>query len=220
MDIVKKIVNLEKRRIKSDRYRRCYSSLSFPDLIKLYEEFNRISPEQICFTLEKIKNVFNKTELEVIKIVELGCHDGQLAKEILKEYSNIQSWIGYDICYSAVNRSRLNVHDDRFTAIALNDWFFNIELPKFNIFVCSHTLEHLNMDQVIKTLDHAKNAKEIILEIPVYDVGRSWRYSKSTHVLTENRETIRKILTERNYTCFYEDGKRWTTGWRKNDQIP
>lgn len=206
-----------------DDYRQYYSSLSFKDLKSIIDILDHTWPHQCLFDLSRIKSIFTLIESHspgAINIIELGCHEGHLAKQILHNVPgySIQSWRGYDLNLRALQRSSSIVDDHRFSNCDLEDWFYNIELPDFNLFVSTHTLEHMNMQEVTRVFDHIyKKALYLILEIPIKENGQDWRGYKGTHVLKEGRKVIRQLLSDQGYTCFYEDGPSWTTGWKYID---
>uniref|UniRef100_A0A6H1Z7H3 Putative methyltransferase n=1 Tax=viral metagenome TaxID=1070528 RepID=A0A6H1Z7H3_9ZZZZ len=203
-----------------DAYRQYYSSLSFPERQRISEALDQIWPLQARFNLLLLDRIFSLIEPDIpgaIKILELGCHEGHLAKEILQRVPgfSVQSWVGYDLNARALSRSASIVNDERFSSFALGDWFYNIELPEFNIFLSTHTLEHMVLHEATKIFDHiCKKALYLIFEIPIEENGQAWRGYKGSHVLEAGRKIIRKLLSDRGYTCFYEDGPSWTTGWK------
>lgn len=214
-------INEAQKKTDWDVYRKFYPSLSFQDCMRVSETFDQLWPHQAFFSLEAIQQIFDFVELniaEAIKVIELGCHEGHLAKSMLGKYESIASWSGYDINHRALLRSV--VDDDRYRAIALNDWFHHIELPEFNVFVSSHTLEHLDSEQAIKVFDQiSEKAIFLVLEIPISEDGQDWQGYKGTHVLKEGRRVIRQIISQRKYVCFQESCGNypmgWVTRWRK-----
>lgn len=203
-----------------DAYRRYYSSLSFQDSKRINEALDQVWPRQSRFDLRRLVKIFTLIEPDIpgaIRVLELGCHEGRLAKEILHRVPGftIQSWVGYDLNARSLGRSASIVNDERFSSFALDAWLYNTELPKFNIFLSTHTLEHMSAHEVTKIFNlTCKKALYLILEIPTEENGQSWQRYKGTHVLKEGRKMIRKLLSGRGYTCIYEDGPSWVTGWK------
>jgi len=203
-----------------DSYRQYYSSLSFQANKRISEALDHMWPHQAQFNLRRLTKIFALIEPEIpgaMKVIELGCHEGHLAKGILQRIPgfSIQSWVGYDLNSRALSRSGSIVNDERFSTVALARVFYMTELPEFNIFVSTHTLEHMNIHEVIKVFDHTcKGSLYLVLEIPIKENGQDWRCYKGAHVLKEGRRAIRELLYARGYTCFYENGPSWTTAWK------
>jgi hypothetical protein len=204
-----------------DIYRECFPDLSIGDLVKLELIWDEWFPKQAHFSLDLISELFIEAQsvLDKLEVIELGCHQGYLAKDILSRF-NIDSWTGYDINKSALKRSV--VEDERYTTVALVDkWFHEIDLPDFNVFVSSHTLEHMYLEEVEKTIVHVSQlAKYMILEIPILEAGQKWKGYGGTHTLTCDRQTIRDLITSHGFYNTKDSHVKgttykWVTGWRK-----
>ena len=151
-----------------------------------------------------------------LEVVELGCHQGNLAKTMLGQFDikYIKSWVGYDICKAALARSV--VKDKRYTAVSLSDWFYNTDLPSFNVFVSTHTFEHMDLDEIEKTFAHISQlAKYLILEIPISEAGQDFKGYRGAHVLTSGRQVIRDLITKHGFDQIMDSQTdAWITGWR------
>ena len=142
-------------------------------------------------------------------IIELGCHNGELANSILKESNKIKSWVGYD--FKAVLERNI-CHDKRYSMVELNNWFHETKFPVCDVFIASHVLEHLSESQVEKTLNHC-NAEYLLIEVPLPEGGRDWYqlnpYTRkpiwtNTHVLRWGFRNLRAWLNENGYKICYE----------------
>jgi len=183
-------------------FRKYYQGLTFDDLAELYGYFAQLRPQdgryrESCFV--EMFNLLRYMTKDDLHIVELGCNKGYLAMDILKQFKNIKTWIGYDF------HSYENLGDLRYVSRALSDWFHLIELPDFNVFVSSHTIEHLSGDQVVKTFNHiVSKAEYLLLEIRIYEDGFDWDSWRCAHVLTWGQKQLKKLLTGIGYRLFYE----------------
>lgn len=198
-------------------FRENYQDLNFDDLEKLNSYWARLWYQDERYHKSEFIEMFNilrcMSNNDDLYVLELGCHKGHLAMDILQQFSNIKNWIGYDFS-SCVNESILN--EPRYTPVSLNDWFHLTELPHFNTFVSSHTMEHLSSDQVLKTFQHiASKAKYLLLEIPLNENGKDWHNWSCAHVLTWGQKYIRDALHKLGYRWFYEIKTLGIMGWEK-----
>ena len=122
-------------------FRSVYDLLTIEDLIDINIRWDVTMPPQRCASYKLVLDAFKSEKFgSFSEIVELGCHRGHLAKEILKNVGDV-NWTGYDINKAAINDSVITLG---FTAIHQVDWFWNINIAKFDTFVSTHTLEHMN----------------------------------------------------------------------------
>ena len=135
------------------------------------------------------------------RVIELGCHNGRLAKRLLDDFECIDTWTGYDFEWPI---RRTVCSDLRYNAISLDEWFHDTELPEFNTFICSHTLEHLSEAQLAKTLRHIADADNILIEVPLSEDGMDWSGFGCTHVLRLGLKHIRQWLAQNGFHIFYD----------------
>lgn len=199
-----------------DYYRSMYINgmYSFDDLVRLNNIWYHKIQNQEFYNLNKALNFFSILDGPV-SVVELGCYRGSLAKSILAENKNITSWLGYDICSDALDETV--VTDKRFTPVYMDDqWYFQHK-GDFDIFVSTHTLEHmtvLEVQEVLAKLDvWCKRA--VYLELPLIESGKVWRGGASSHVLRWGRKQFRDIFNQGEWRVTYEPPAKDTVmaGW-------
>jgi len=183
-------------------YRDYYDLLTFEDLVVLNDKLDELFPNQNHFNEQVIKGYFDQLVSEELFVLELGCHVGNLAKTMLREYSNVTRWTGLDISKSVIKRTI--VRDIRYFSFHLETWFFETKLPIFNVFISTHTLEHMRLTEVFKCLKHVDPVTYMILEIPL-SKNRWYNYG-GTHILDANKDTLKRIFTELGYDCKNEVG--------------
>ena len=214
VDINENILNAVKHR-NWDVYRKHFHNLSIKDQIQLNYEWDKRYPKQAHFSIKPITACFTNatTKFKNFSVVELGCHQGYLAKQILEHFDSINSWIGYDINSQALERSV--VKDKRYTNIALKDWFHNTTIPNFDLFISTHTFEHMDLDGVDKTIASiSRIAKYMILEIPIQEYERHWRGYKGGHVLRSGRPEIRSLIEKYGFSQISESTRKyWVSEW-------
>lgn len=199
-----------------DTYRKYYSALSVEDHIEISVYLDKLAPNQAHFSIEPITELFTEAKnlLGELNIIELGCWTGDLAKEVLSKF-DIKSWIGYDISANTLKRSV--VKDERYKTVALSKWIYDTTIPDFNVFLSTHTFEHMSLEEVEKTVAYISDkTKYMILEIPLSEDGQDWKGYSGTHVLTASRQTIRDLITSHGFVKTKDTQIKSTSAWTIN----
>lgn len=193
-----------------DKFRKHYDGLSFEDRTILSCYWDQMYPDQRHFHLTRFVEMFELVP-ENSRILELGCHTGCLAMQILNRFPKLVRWTGYDFRYPI---DRTIVEDERYNTVVLKDWFYNTELIECDVFVSSHTLEHVSNKEAMAILNHVAGIKYIMLEVPVPENGRKWAGWGCSHVLTLGQRHIRDFLSNAGYRQIYNrpqiGGTLWT----------
>jgi len=175
-----------------DYYRLYYSSLSFSEKKWLHENWQSYINKTPAYNMKMFKKFFAyvSEKEEHLNVIELGCRDGSLAEHIINEFENefeINYWIGYDIVGEARSENILQIN-------ILFEPFYRIESNILDmIFLCSHTIEHLDTREV-KELFEAVNTKYIMIEAPLNELGHNWQRYNGGHVLRLGRKDICDML--------------------------
>ena len=199
-----------------DYYRDLYlrGAYSFDNLVELNNIWYHKIQNQEFYNLNKALNFFSVFD-EPVSVVELGCYRGGLAQKILEKNENITSWLGYDICSNALND--ILIIDDRFEPVYMNDSWPVQHEGDFDIFVSTHTLEHLTVSEVRQVLIKLEECcrRAVYLELPLIENGKVWRGGASSHVLRWGRKHFRDIFNSNGWKVIYEPPARDTvmTGW-------
>lgn len=202
-----------------DKYREVYPKMSFEQVLRWNSDI--VMPQNICFRsdiiLEHFKGIVESDDV----IVELGSQYGELAKLVL-ENIDVRKWYGYDVDERIVEKNKCE--DGRYIPVVLKDWFHNTDLPEFNVFVSTHTIEHLSVEQVYSTLDSIRNCDKVILDIPLGECKQSWNRNRSTHVLEDiGYSQIKDKLESYGFKLVRQDRfggpvknyRNWETSWKK-----
>lgn len=212
-------------------YRKIYDTLTFEDHQMLRGHWYSRLSDQVCFQPEKMFIAFDfiakKYPDQKLNIVELGCWKGQLAKLILGSdmSDRIQSWMGYDISRGAIADGF--AEDDKYQGKVLDKWFHESYIPDCNVFVSSHTFEHMTLKEVVKVMRkvEACGAHAIVLDIPMYAGDGSYVYDWNNyyggHVLNASRNDVAYAIWAEGYGCSWEiinsKEKAWITVWEKEE---
>lgn len=186
-----------------DIWRRHYSALGIDDLIWLNTALHHFYPKQAHYNILPISVLFKTINVEIknIRVIELGCHQGSLAAQVLAIYPDINVWIGFDINFHAISAPA--VIDKRYVGSKLNDWIYNIQSMPANVFVVSHTFEHMNGCQIGRTIRwaHDSGIEFIIIEMPFRD---EWIGYRGSHIFEGPRDDFMEIVEGNGYKLFSE----------------
>ena len=141
-------------------------------------------------------------------VVELGCNDGSLAVECLGNLPRYVQWIGYDIHKAFIDKSKQH---QRYRPVLLEKQLWEYDLPTFDTFVSSHTIEHLYSDEVESLARWlSKRARFLVLCVPLRpDHGRL----HADHILDKGSDWLVKLLEDCGFSLVWQI-KGWF-GWFK-----
>ncbi len=184
-------------------WREHYKVLTIDDLIWLNTAVSRFHGSQAHFNFDRINALFKIINIEIkhIKVGELGCYQGELAGRMLAAYPDIKAWIGLDINYHAISESV--VKDKRYRGVKLTQWIYDAVCVPWNVFLSSHTFEHLNGDQIGRTFQwaHESGFEFMIIEMP-FCKGDGWFNYHGPHVFEGTRDNFFKIAGDHGYGVF------------------
>lgn len=134
-------------------------------------------------------------------VVELGCADGGLAVQALHDLPAQVQWWGFDIIPRHIKNSQRH---PRYLPRLLDKQLWETELPKFHVFVCIHTYEHLYPDEAEQLVEWLgrKCSRAAIMSVP----SPHNRYGQ--HVLGKPKEWIIKLFGKHGFTLRWQCG-----GW-------
>lgn len=165
------------------------------------------------------KHIVKTLKRSNLFVVELGGFEGALALEILKMYPTMQ-WLNVEIIK---HRMKRGLEKYRYKEYVLSEqlWREELDLGKYDVFVSSHTLEHLSNVQVKRLFECLilNNIKYLILDIPVRPNGQTWHGYSGTHILTVGSNHLKKLLSS-SYVLVFErstspQAYEWYSIWRR-----
>jgi len=136
------------------------------------------------------KKIFKKYFFKNMKLVEIGCGEGNFSV-IINEIS--KNNLGVDISLSAINRAKkLNLSNYKFEQSNLID----IDYSKFNMIICIEVLYYLSDEEIKKFFEKIKGTKRLIFSAPIIGSNIHREY------YTDNK--IKKIFENYNYKLIEE----------------
>jgi len=183
---------------KFERWRNEYDDLSYPRHQDFYTQLVKDHPDQSQHNTEVVNYFLNAVDEPYFYILELGGWNGGLAQKILPTRPEIMKWDNYEITHYA--REWNICKDTRYNVHIPNDFIWNIVLPNnYNIFLSSHTIEHIKRKDFINLIKNLPpSIKYIYLEAPISlsDFKRDWSGDYSTHILEIGWKQVTEILQE------------------------
>lgn len=186
-----------------DQWRAEYDTLTYQEQVKFYNQVEKDHPVQNSFrnNLPAWLSFFAYVagRLGKPRVMELGGWHGELASIILSSYPVIDSWTNYEISQEAVNKTVCG--DSRYQAIVPNDYAWNIKLPDCDVFVASHTLEHIRARKLERLLDNLPaTINYLAIEIPLPESGPvDWGGYHGSHILELNWAEVEALLILRGF---------------------
>jgi len=193
-------------------YRECHEDMRFDFRVLLNHILDKMYPNQNSSHKKQFAKMFSRIKRSNLKVVELGCHQGLLAKDMLRRFDFIESWTGYDFP-SPIERTV--VEDKRYKPIILEKHFFKTDLPEFDVFVSSHTFEHLSYKEVKRTLRNVLGVEYILLETPLTKGGQKWIGYGGAHVLRWGSNLLKDYIESLGYKNYYSGMRNWVLGFRR-----
>ncbi len=184
---------------KFNQWRKDYDVLTYADQKKFYELMQRHFPVQRHFNRNALLKIFPRDDKD-LRVLELGGWDGALAHMLLNHFNSIHHWWNIDFV-------TFDEQIPRYQKIILEDfiWTYGKRLPAmfpFNMFVSTHTFEHLKINDVEKVLDTVKDhAKWLLIETPLEDdINLDWKNYLGSHVLNITMDELIDLVKARGYT--------------------
>jgi len=158
-----------------DLWRKHYRQLTFRQQVDIYNAWALRYPNQgshYCLpaVLKAIEEVKQKLNKNVLRIIELGGYQGELAFDVLTCYPNF-IYVNYDFCSIAIQRTKPKLKGYKFWNVRLKKPFWQIPIQKYDLFITSHTLEHMINEEVFKILNHIKQTPFIYVQMPIRHIG-------------------------------------------------
>lgn len=202
-----------------DFYRDNYiqGKYSYADLVEINELWYPLLRRQVFFHPVWARRFFKQFNGKKLNVIELGCYQGELAEEIMARFpTKIGKWVGSDICESALYNA---VVSDPFEPMFLDEPFYKQQLDGFDVFISTHTLEHMIWPEVFQVFDkvNQSNIDSVFLELPVKENGKKWRGGGSSHVLDKGRKHIRGWFLDKKWKVDWEcvKGMDWCISIRR-----
>jgi Fe-S-cluster containining protein len=197
-----------------DLWRESYDDLTFQDQRRIYDELLPIFPQQEGYDASFFLRAFERIVsagvdyMPQMKVAELGPFRGELAAIVLQKFK-VRKWAGYEISRWAVERTRPEAVKLGYHGIAMERQFWDDDLPCFDIFVSSDTIEHFSDEHAREILEVAcEKADFLIMQIDCKPREATWKSYEGTHKIEMTTEDIISYLEEKGFVLVERSGIR------------
>jgi hypothetical protein len=177
-----------------DAWREAYPDLTYAEQQDFHSLIYQAHPEQRHYDATLVAKAVEYTQPHTV--VELGGWDGELAETMLRQYpSVIHQWVNVELCKEARDAG-VGRHPN-YTPWLLDDWYWT--RPWYpDLFVASHTIEHLTVADLERTIA-ATHARALFLDAPLGDKATPWQGSTTTHTLHTGWIGVTQICNRHGY---------------------
>lgn len=177
-----------------DAWRTAYPTMTYAEQQEFHSAIYAAYPEQRhydpAYTAKAIEDVLPTT------VVELGGWDGELAQTMLEQYPTITQWLNVEICREAAQAGE-GRHPNYF-APSFADWYWNLGPWHCDLFVASHTIEHLTALHLAKVIATTQ-ANALYLDAPLHDAPIQWQGSTTSHILEYGWTQVTDLCKQHGY---------------------
>lgn len=177
-----------------DAWRTSYPTLTYAQQQDFHTAIYAQYPEQRhydpTYTARAISETLPTT------IVELGGWDGELAEQMLDRYPFIETWTNIELCAEAATAGQGRRR--RYHAPLLDGFYWDHGPWHCDLFVASHTIEHLTAHHLDQTIA-ATRARALYLDAPLTDAPTSWHGTTTSHALEIGWAGVTRICEQHGY---------------------
>jgi hypothetical protein len=182
-----------------DAYRNAYHTLTYEQHQDFHSAIYEQYPEQRHY--DHAQAVRAIETIRPTTVVELGGWDGELASAMLTHDPDIKQWTNIELCREAAAKGYARY--PRYHAPILDGWYWDHGPWHADLFVASHTIEHLNAYHLDRTIA-ATRADAFYFDAPLEDHPLSWAGSTTSHILGMGWTGIHNLMHQYGYTILYQ----------------
>ena len=175
-------------------WRSAYDEMTPTEQRAFYDEVHRLHPEQARFSERELGRLLAHIG-QPVSVVELGGWDGGFADAMLPG-SSIRSWESWEVSGAACIGGNV-CHDLRYVAVCPANWYWSTA-HRCDLFVSSHTIEHLRFRDVLATFD-ATDCEWMYLQSPLREGPTEWANYHGSHILEVGWGEITHELDARGF---------------------
>lgn len=176
----------------SNKFRAEYTKMSPGQISRVYDEIY-LRKDETCFSRVFVRSYF--AELMPSQVLEIGGHDGKLARTAIIESPEIDFWLNLEFSRVAIGKTQITT--PIYAAMLVRDSVPNLikrfgQLYEFDTLVLSHILEHITNDEAKEAIRAIpSNIRDVYVEYP--DCGGKL-VGRNTHVGTLTWSGIKSLF--------------------------
>ena len=169
--------------------------------VEFAKQLTKAFPEQKHYNLKAALEAISRVSspLGMLKVTEVGGHDGSLANDLLQSPFNIQHWTNFDLVQSEPACKDPRYH----TAQVDFDFYYDEPMAVFTnreILIATHMIEHLSDEDFLQFIKYFQEFPNVYFEAPLKQSEKSdWHDYMGTHILTYSWDTIEALMRVYGY---------------------
>lgn len=180
-------------------WRAHYDDMTTADQQSFYEHVYGGFPDQRRAKTQPLLDLLFHIDGHV-QVIELGGWDGGLAKDVLEVAPRVDCWVNYEICRQAIENTVCEDH--RYIAWSKPGFYWHYDHDG-DVFVSCHSIEHLKVDHIRKTLDRT-HCRWLHIQTPLAEEPRDWAGYPGTHVIEVGWAGLQAIIESRGWKLLPE----------------
>jgi hypothetical protein len=180
-----------------DDWRNKYDTMSIDEQVEYHNKLEELYPDQAHYNYENVKEVLNLGKKNA-DVLEFGTWKADLCEIVLNEYE-INSWVGIEICKSAIEKTKCKSPKFKYIFPNKFDWFKDGNRPKCDIIIATHFIEHLSNEHFVELAKYCKGVEYIYFEAPLSENGENWNGYLGTHKLNFGWNQVVEIMKSNNF---------------------
>lgn len=185
-----------------DRWRAAYDRMSYADQVAFYNQVEVDHPHQVHFDASAFLAFLHEIApgFRLMCVLEVGGWKGELAQAVLPQMVCIDEWVNYEVSERARDLSVCS--DGRYFVIVPGDFAWNITLPDADVFVCSHTIEHIKARHLAALLDNLPDSIYYVglqAPLPESETAVDWSGYWGSHILEIGWAQVIEMMRERGF---------------------
>jgi hypothetical protein len=178
-----------------DAWRTAYPTMTYADHQAFYSTVYAQYPDQHHYDVDHVQRTIDQIAPDTV--VELGGWDGKLAAAMLDHDPDIKRWTNIEICAEAARAG--NGRHPKYYAVELAGWYWDHGPWHTDLFIASHTIEHLSAYHLERTIA-ATQAQAIFFDAPLTEDLTDWQGFNGSHILNIGWNHIDPVLNSYGYT--------------------
>ena len=182
-------------KINWDEWRNNYDIMTYQEHVIFYDNVYSLYPNQKHVHKDYVKSFLSSFISNTSSIIEIGGWDGDLAVDMLSFFRLNNNWINFDICRQAIFNSKKH---SNYCGLHPSDWVWDIPLPKSDLCILAHVLEHMRLSQITLLIRKLLSigVKSFYIECPIKDEPINWLGRENSHIIECGWIKLNEILME------------------------
>jgi hypothetical protein len=177
-----------------DAWRERYDEMTYEDMKEFYNLVEIDHPLQQAYDANAFSRFLDRAIASIgpVSVLEVGGWKGELAQKMLVK-PGIVEWRNLEICERAVQKSVFS--SPRYEAVIPDDFAWKVALPKADVLVASHFIEHVKWREFAALMSSLPGEFRFVgLQAPIQETETDWTGYHGTHILEVGWQDVSACL--------------------------